>query len=162
MPTKKAVSTTRKRTTTRATATTKAKTTRTKAAKPVSAASRSASKTTAQSTGTTAQTTTKAPVQGVTASEAAPGQVMTKKELFTRLKARTPGVKGRDTRQVMEAMLDELGEALISGQNLKLQPLGMVKVQRQKAVGGADMVVLKLRRKKRNPEGKDPLAEAAE
>lgn len=106
--------------------------------------------------------TAKAPVQGVTTTDAAPERVVTKKELFARLKTRTPGIKGSDTRQVMEAMLEVLGEALVSGENLKAQPLGMVKVQRQKTAGGADMVVLKLRRKKRNPEGKDPLAEAAE
>jgi nucleoid DNA-binding protein len=149
MATTKAASTPRKRATTRASATAKPKATKAKVVKSTTAK-------------ITPQTTTKAPVQGVTAAEAAPGQVLSKKELFARLKARTPGVKGSDTRQVMEAMLDELGEALIAGQNLKLQPLGTVKVQRQKAVGGADMVVLKLRRKKRNPEGKDPLAEAAE
>jgi DNA-binding protein HU-alpha len=106
--------------------------------------------------------TTKAPVQGVTTADVTAAPVVTKKELFTRLKARTPGVKGSDTRQVMEAMLDVLGEALVAGESIKAQPLGMVKVQRQKTAGGADMVVLKLRRKKPNPDGKDPLAEAAE
>lgn len=159
MPTKKtASSTTAKRTTTRAKgarstgAATTAKTAKTRAA----------TSTVAQSTASTASASAKAPVQGVTAAEAAPGQVMTKKQLFARLKARTPGVKGSDTRQVMEAMLEELGAALVSGQGLKLQPLGMVKVQRQKAVGGGDMLVLKLRRKKRGPDENDPLAEAAE
>lgn len=130
-------------------------------AKPIRAKS-TVAKTVAETAAATVATTTKAPVQGVTVADASAAPVVTKKELFTRLKARTPGVKGSDTRQVMEAMLNVLGEALVAGESIKAPPLGMVKVQRQKTAGGADMVVLKLRRKKPNPDGKDPLAEAAE
>lgn len=99
------------------------------------------------------------PVQGVTLADV--GKVMTKKQLFEAIKA-TSGVKGSDARKVMEAMLEELGAAMVRGETLKLQPLGTMKVQRQKATASADMVVLKLRRKKAVPGGNDPLAEAAE
>lgn len=114
------------------------------------------------------------PVQGVTvnpsaatAPEAAAAALpsgpvaLTKRELLARVR-KSSGVKGRDVRAVTEAVLAELGGALVRGENLKLQPLGTMRVQRQKSSGGADMLVLKLRRKKPVPEGKDPLAEVAE
>ena len=87
---------------------------------------------------------------------------MTKKELFTRVKARTHGVKGREVRQVMDVLLDEIGAALVAGETFKLPTLGTLKVQRHKPIAGADVVICKLRRTKPAGKAKDPLAEPAE
>ena len=112
----------------------------------------------------------RAKVQGVTlgepamaAEDTAPAgpKAMTKKELLARVR-KTSGVKGGDVRQVVDAVLEELGEALGRGESLRLQPLGTLRVQRQKVVANGDILVLKLRRKKPAPGDKDPLAEAAE
>ncbi len=87
---------------------------------------------------------------------------VTKKELFTRVKARTHGVKGSEVRQVMDALLDEIGAALVAGESFKLPALGTLKVQRHKPITGADVVICKLRRKKPASKAKDPLAKPAE
>ena len=87
---------------------------------------------------------------------------VTKKELFIRVKARTHGVKGREVRQVMDALLDEVGAALVAGEVLKVPALGTLKVQRHKAITGADVVICKLRRKKPAAKAKEPLAKPAE
>ncbi|OIP82706.1 MAG: hypothetical protein AUK37_08655 [Rhodobacterales bacterium CG2_30_65_12] len=95
----------------------------------------------------------------------APEQTATnlrKKELFARVKARASGVKGTDVRVVLDAVLEELGALLVEGNGLNAQPLGTLKVQRHRAISGADVVVCKLRRKKPASGGTDPLAEAAE
>ena len=88
--------------------------------------------------------------------------VVTKKELFTRVKARTGRVKGPEVRAVMDALLNEIGAALVAGETLKLPALGTMKVQRRKAQAGADVVVCKLNRKKPGARAKDPLAKPAE
>jgi DNA-binding protein HU-alpha len=87
---------------------------------------------------------------------------MTKKALFERVKQRATGVKGRDLRIAMDAVLEELGAAIVEGDGVKIQPFGTLKVQRRKTLASGDLVVCKLRRKKPGPKGKDPLAEAAE
>lgn len=106
------------------------------------------------------------PVVETETAEAAPAvperQALRKKDLFERVKARADGVKGREVRVVLEAVLEELGGLLISGEALNVPPLGNIKVQRRRDQGGADVVVFKLRRKKPGQGGKDPLAEAAE
>jgi nucleoid DNA-binding protein len=108
----------------------------------------------------------KAPaVKGISLSEAKPGAAgdpLKKKELFERVKARATGVKGREVRQVLDAVLEELGLLLAAGEGLNAQPLGNLKVQKRRETNGADVVVCKLRRKKPKSGGKDPLAEAAE
>lgn len=131
------------------------------------------SKKTATSSGSTARTAkpaaktaaAAAPAQAApaTAAEASPAAAKTRKrELFNRVKARTAGVKGSDVRQVMDAVLDELGMLLVQGEAIDARPLGTIKVQKHKTMAGGDIVVCKLRRKKPSDGGKDPLAEAAE
>ena len=88
--------------------------------------------------------------------------VVTKKELFTRVKARTGRVKGPEVRAVMDALLNEVGAALVAGETLKVPALGTMKVQRRKAQAGADVVVCKLNRKKPGAKARDPLAKPAE
>ena len=87
---------------------------------------------------------------------------VTKKELFTRVKARTGRVKGPEVRAVMDVLLNEIGAALVAGETLKVPALGTMKVQRRKAQAGADVVVCKLNRKKPGARAKDPLAKPAE
>jgi len=87
---------------------------------------------------------------------------LNKGELLARVKARTEGVRGREIRQVIDAVLAELGQALVAGEALKLPPLGTVKAQRNWETADADLVICKLRRKKPKDETKDPLAEPAE
>ncbi len=111
-------------------------------------------------------TTAKAAAKPAAAPQAAnAGEIpnaMTKKALFERVKARSTGVKGREVRAVMDAVLDELGAAIVAGDGVKIQPFGTLKVQRRKPLAGGDIVVCKLRRKKPGQKAKDPLAEAAE
>lgn len=52
-----------------------------------------------------------------------------------------------DLRAVIEVVLDEMGEALASGRDLAVPPLGRVKVQRRKKNDGAEILTLRLRRK---------------
>jgi len=96
------------------------------------------------------------------AAEAPAPKMLSKKELFERVKARTEQVKGRDVRAVMDVVLDEIGAALVAGETMKMRPLGVFKIQRHRELANGDLVICKLRRRKRPPEGKDPLAEAAE
>lgn len=85
-----------------------------------------------------------------------------KRELFERVKARSAGVKGKDVRVVMDAMLEELGAVLVEGKGLNARPLGTLKVQKHNVQPGADVVVCKLRRKKPGAAKKEPLAAAGE
>jgi DNA-binding protein HU-alpha len=104
-------------------------------------------------------------VRGVSLTEAKPGSSddpIKKKELFERVKARAAGVKGRDVRIVLDAVLEELGALLVEGKALNAQPLGILKVQKRREGTGASVVVCRLRRQKQKPAAKDTLAEAAE
>ena len=96
------------------------------------------------------------------AAAPADGAMVTKKELLARVKARADGVKGADLRIAMDAVLAELGNALVAGEGLKLPGFGVLKVQRRKELPTGDMVVVKLRRKKPGAGPKDPLAKPAE
>lgn len=89
-----------------------------------------------------------------------PITALTRKDLLARIAERTE-VKGRDARAVLDVALDEIGAALVRGEMVKVQPLGVMKVQRQKLGEGADRVICKLRRKNDRGLGKDPLAPAA-
>jgi len=104
-----------------------------------------------------------APVMTKPAAGADDGPPMvTKKELFTRVKARTGKIKGHEVRAVMDVLLDEVGAALVNGETLKLPALGTMKVQRHKRQSKADVVVCKLNRKKPGTRAKDSLAKPAE
>ena len=88
--------------------------------------------------------------------------LVTRKDLFDRVKAQTGKVKGSDVRVVMDAVLDELGAAMVKGETLRLPSLGTLKVQRHKPQDKSDVVICKLNRKKRKSGAKDPLAKPAE
>lgn len=87
--------------------------------------------------------------------------VLTRGELFARVKPRAEGLRGREIRQVIDAVLDELGAALVAGEALKLPPLGTVKIQRHNIAADADLVICKLRRKKPPRQANHPLADPA-
>lgn len=74
------------------------------------------------------------------------------------------GLKKPDVKPVVEATLAIIGEALSKGESLNLEPLGKMKVQRQKELANATVISCRVRRKKDQPDGQpnEPLAEAAE
>jgi hypothetical protein len=67
-----------------------------------------------------------------------------KPELIERVMAET-GLKKKDVKPVVEAMLAVLGRALIAGEELTVPPLGKVMINRTKEVANATIVNLKLR-----------------
>ncbi|WP_432449739.1 HU family DNA-binding protein [Aliiroseovarius marinus] len=96
-----------------------------------------------------------------TENDAAVNEVVNKKLLLSRVAART-GLRPNKTREIVEAVLEELGAALSDGEKLKLPPLGTLMVNRQKDVANGEVIICKLRRKKKAEDDQDPLAPAAE
>jgi pyruvate/2-oxoglutarate dehydrogenase complex dihydrolipoamide acyltransferase (E2) component len=105
-------------------------------------------------------------------------RTLTKRDLIERV-VETSGIKKKEVKPVVEAMLREMGEALSRGETLNLQPMGKGIVKARKAHENAEVVELRLRRSKQamadasgpmgaksDTEGgdgpRDPLAEAAE
>ncbi|MFV0513104.1 MAG: HU family DNA-binding protein [Jhaorihella sp.] len=91
---------------------------------------------------------------------------MKKKELIALVTERS-GAKKKDAKPVVEAMLAVLGEALASGRELNLAPLGKMRINRVEDKANGRIIVCKLRQPKDTSSGpkvppKDPLAEAAE
>ena len=85
-----------------------------------------------------------------------------KKELIDRV-AVASGLKKPQAKAAIEATLAILGEALEKGDAMNLEPLGKVKVQKEKDAGAARVYACRIRRKKPVADaGKAPLAEAAE
>ncbi len=74
------------------------------------------------------------------------GNELRKKELFELVVERT-GMKKKDVKPVVEAMLAVLGEALAEHREMQLQPLGKLKVQRGRELADGRALVLKLRQK---------------
>jgi DNA-binding protein HU-alpha len=69
-----------------------------------------------------------------------------KKELFELVVARS-GMKKKDVKPVVEAMLAVLGDAWAEQREMNLPPLGKFKVQRGKELPDGRALVLKLRQK---------------
>lgn len=85
-----------------------------------------------------------------------------KKELIEAVVARS-GVKKRDAKPVVEAMLAVLGETIADGRELNLQPMGKLKITRMKKSAKATVITARLRRSENVPSSApDPLAQAAE
>lgn len=72
------------------------------------------------------------------------GPVMRKRELID-LVVEKSGIKKKDAKPVVEAMLAVLGEAVSDGRELNLQPFGKVKVRRAKEMPNARVMVTKIR-----------------
>ena len=77
-------------------------------------------------------------------SPAVQGPEMKKRELVDAVVKRS-GVKKKDARQVVDAMLAVLGESLADSRELNLQPLGRLKVTRVKQTNGGQVMICKLR-----------------
>ncbi|WP_375282127.1 HU family DNA-binding protein [Pseudooctadecabacter sp.] len=85
-----------------------------------------------------------------------------KPELIDRVMSET-GMKKKDVKPVVEAMLHVLGRALVQGEELVIPPLGKVMVKNSKDLANATVMNIKIRQP--NPAGQSPkegLAEAAE
>jgi len=99
-------------------------------------------------------------VQGVTLNDP---MVLGKKQLIEDVVARS-GIKKKDAKPVIEAMLGVLGEAIGAGKNLNLQPFGKITLQKQNEKASARVSVVRIRQPNHLSQKavKDPLAEAAE
>jgi DNA-binding protein HU-alpha len=75
-----------------------------------------------------------------------PTPMLRKKELIERVVVRS-GIKKKDAKPVIEAMLAVLGEALANGEDLNLQPLGKVMVKRVKEQTNAKVMVTRIRQR---------------
>lgn len=90
------------------------------------------------------------------------GEQIKKPELIDRVVAES-GMKKKDVKPVVEAMLAVLGRALVSGEELNVPPLGKVMINRVKEVSNATVLNIKVRHPKQDGSTqKQPLAEAAE
>lgn len=72
--------------------------------------------------------------------------VLRKKELVDAVVARS-GIKKKDAKPVVEAMLAELGEALAAGRELILPPLGRTKLNRERVLDDGRVMIVKIRQK---------------
>lgn len=90
------------------------------------------------------------------------GPIFKKKHLIERVHALS-GAKKRDIKDIVEATLAAISEALASGDMLNLPPLGKLTVNRQKDLASGDMMIVKIRRQPTDKKpGKDPLADIDE
>ncbi|MFU8865568.1 MAG: HU family DNA-binding protein [Rhodobacterales bacterium] len=88
------------------------------------------------------------------------GPELKKRELLERVVTRS-GVKKRDAKLVVEAMLAVMGEALAEGEELNLPPFGKLKINRVKESPNGRILNCKLRQGVSGPrEDKEGLAEA--
>lgn len=87
------------------------------------------------------------------------GPEMKKKDLIEKVVKRS-GVKKKDAKLVVEAMLAVLGEALVEGRELVLQPMGRLKTTRVKESGNGRILICRLRQGGGEGKGgKEALAE---
>lgn len=82
------------------------------------------------------------------------------KELVDRVVAET-GMKKKDVKPVVEATMAVLARTLTGGEELQVQPLGKVKIQKVKEVANAKIMTLKLRHSTK-PAGVQTAVKAAE
>ncbi len=87
---------------------------------------------------------------------------MKKPELINLIVERT-GMKKKDVKPVVEAMLGVLGETLSKGQEMNLQPFGRVKVNNTKDLAKAQVHSVRIRQSKAAlGDADEGLADAAE
>ena len=85
-----------------------------------------------------------------------------KKELIDLVVERS-GIKKKDAKPTIEAVLAILGETLADGRELNLQPLGKLRINRAEEKSNGRVIICKLRQSLavKKPEN-DPLAQAGE
>ena len=143
--------------TARKTSATPAKTTRASAATKTAAPAKKAAPVEKPASESTAPSVTRLPTADPQAA-VAEEKVLRKKELFERVVEAT-GAKKKDVKPIVEATLKLLGDTLSSGDDLVLPPLGKAKVSKQKDLGSAEMLVIRLRRTEAN-SGSDSESES--
>ena len=85
-----------------------------------------------------------------------------KKELVDRVVDRL-GFKKKDVKPVVEAVLQELGDAVAEGRALNLEPFGKLNINRTDTRPNGRVTVCRLRQNLQQPiRAEEPLAEAAE
>jgi len=86
-------------------------------------------------------------LSAVVAADRPPTEVtVTNRTMLERVAERAE-LRPNQVRPVYEAVLEELGMALVKGEKLKLPSLGTLRVNKQKSIEGAEIVICKLRRK---------------
>ena len=78
-----------------------------------------------------------------------PAQVVQKRDFVDRVVAAT-GARKTDARPIIEATLDQLGEALAAGETLAVPPFGRARINRVRDQRGGEIITLRLRRKARD------------
>jgi len=100
---------------------------------------------------TVSKFTTASPRTKTTVADIAPTEAldtpMKKRELVDLVVSRS-GIKKKDAKPVVEAMLAVLGEALSNERELNLRPMGKVKINRTKDVANGRIIVAKIRQPK--------------
>lgn len=86
---------------------------------------------------------------------------MKKKELVDLVVARS-GIKKKDAKPVVEAMLAVLGESIADGRELNLQPFGKLRINRTVEKHNGRVTVCKLRQSTKTTSDATPLAEPAQ
>ncbi len=115
------------------------------------------------SPGATADASGKPAATGAVAGSAPAAHAtdMKKKELIDLVVARS-GIKKKDAKPVVEAMLAVLGETVSEGRELNLQPFGKLRINRTRELANGRVTVCKLRQSNRDASGTTPLAETAQ
>lgn len=113
-------------------------------------------------------TTTEAPASEAVAMAEGAALLVKKKDFIERVVA-VSGAKKAVARDLTEAVLQVLGEALSKGEGLILPPLGKLRVAKSVDKSGAEVLQIKLKRpgpesgsKKAEKTAEDPLAEPQE
>ena len=137
---------------------TAARTTTTSRSTPKSSTGAKSSKSTKAEAAKSAVTSQPKPVVVTDNTLVVSDPALKKKELIDTVVERS-GIKKKDAKPVVEAMLAVLGQTLADGREMNLQPLGKIKINRAKDVQGGKVLVTKIRQSNRVPS---PTQEAAE
>ncbi|MFT4014641.1 MAG: HU family DNA-binding protein [Paracoccus sp. (in: a-proteobacteria)] len=73
-------------------------------------------------------------------------RVLQKRQFISAVAQRT-GLRSVQVKEIVDATLAELGDAIAAGQTLALPPLGRARINRQRDVSGAEVITLRLRRR---------------
>lgn len=95
-----------------------------------------------------------------TLTKSAEPEELKRKEFIDLVVARS-GMKKKDVKPVVEAMLEVLGQSLSDGREFNLPPLGKLKVQRMKENDGTQVMVAKIRLQDNSSDNNDPSEDAA-
>lgn len=80
--------------------------------------------------------------------------ILRKKELFETVTTRS-GLKKKDVKPVVEAMLSVLGDAVAEGRDLNLPPFAKLRIQKVKQASGARVTVARLRQTRGGADSED-------